>query len=53
MKASEAVKMADKVLREMSCYVYTAQRWEMMEEDDIDELRDSLIDILAGAEDET
>ncbi len=53
MKASEAVKMADKVLREMSYYAYTAQRWEMMEEDDIGELRDSLIDILAGAEDET
>lgn len=48
MKASKAIKIADEILLQVVNYAYLAQEWEVAEEDDFEDLRNTIIDILAG-----
>ena len=52
MRASEAVKIADKVLSETARYAHIAQRWNIKDEDDYNDFRDSIIDIIAKGDDD-
>lgn len=51
MKASEAVKVAAEILASVSSYAHLARDWDIEKEDDFDELKDEIIDILADAKD--
>lgn len=47
MKASEAVKIKDKVMAVIESYAYLAKDWGVGEEDDFEDFEDAILDAIA------
>ena len=48
MKASKAVKITKKVLTEIKTYASLAAGWDIIKEDDYQEFKDVILDIISG-----